>query len=702
MLIPLFFTLPVYAQQPAAHDSITELSAVTVSADSPRDRMMQSAYNRQMIEGRWVEQNLAGSLMQSLESLPGIQAASIGAGQSRPAIRGLGFNRMIVAEDGVKHEGQPWGEEHGLEIDQFTIEAVEIIKGAGALRYGSDAIGGVINVRHGKAPLRNVEAKVNLTARSVNESLGMAAQIAGRRRRFWYRATMTLVDYADTQVQADSVQYYSYYIRLRDRRLRNTAGKEQNAGLALGYEDGTFRTTFLMTNVHAENGFFANAHGLEVRLSSIDYDRSRRDIDLPYHSVNHLKISNHTEWQSGNWRLEAHAAYQQNGRDEYAEPVSHGYMPIPPNALERHFRKETYSAGAELTYLWGDRHALHAGVEAERQQNRRGGWGFIIPDFKTTASGLYAMDRILLSNDLILTAGARFDRIDTRIEPYRDWYKTPLADGDSVYQQRAAQLRRTFTCITASAGVNYRLKSWTLKANVGKSFRAPIPKELGADGVNYSLFRYEKGAEELSPEESYQLDAGIHWSNGRIECMVEPYWNYFPNYIYLNPTSDYREGLQLYTHTQSRVFRWGLEATVDGRLSDKIRIALTGEYVHARQLSGDKEGYSLPFSPPAEATLRLQYIPQTAWTGDDGFIALHYRIVGRQYAIVPPEKPTDGYHTLALAAGRSFRWGRQQLRITLRVENLLNATYFDHTSYYRLLDIPEPGRSMSLMIGWQF
>ncbi|MDR1680612.1 MAG: TonB-dependent receptor [Prevotellaceae bacterium] len=702
ILIPLFFTLPVCAQQPAAYDSITELEAVTVSAGSPRNRAMQTAYSRQIIEGSWVEQNLAGSLMQSLESLPGIQAASIGAGQSRPAIRGLGFNRMIVAEDGIKHEGQPWGEEHGLEIDQFAIDEVEIIKGAGALRYGSDAIGGVINVRHGEAPLRRLEGKINLTARSVNESVGVAAQVAGRGRRFWYRATMTLVDYADAQVQADSIQYYSYYIKLHDRRLRNTAGKEQNAGLAAGYAGDKFRTTFLISNVYAKNGFFANAHGLEVRLSGIDYDRRRRDIDLPYHSVNHFKISNHSEWQSGRWRVEARAAYQQNGRDECSEPVSHGYMPVPPNTLERQFKKATYSAGAELTYLLGSRQSLHAGIDAEHQQNRRGGWGFIIPDFRTTAAGAYALDRFLLSDDLILTAGVRFDRIATRIEPYRDWYRTPVAGGDSVYLPRAARLQRTFTCVTWSVGVNYRVKQWTLKANVGKSFRAPIPKELGADGVNYGIFRYEKGAAGLSPEESYQLDAGIRWDNGRVELLVEPFWNYFPNYIYLNPTAEYREGLQLYAHTQSRVFRWGFEATVDWRVADKIRAALTSEYVYARQLSGDKEGYSLPFSPPAAATLRLQYTPQTAWAGADGFIAVHYKIVGSQYEIVPPEKPTDGYRTLALTAGRSFRWGGQQLRFTLRGENLLNTTYFDHTSYYRLLDVPEPGRSVSLLVGWQF
>ena len=79
----------------------------------------------------------------------------------------------------------------------------------------------------------------------------------------------------------------------------------------------------------------------------------------------------------------------------------------------------------------------------------------------------------------------------------------------------------------------------------------PIPKELGADGVNYHIFRYEKGEAGLSPEESYQFDAGIYWHNEALDIRLDSYVNYFPNYIYLNPTSAYTEGLQTYYYTQS-------------------------------------------------------------------------------------------------------------------------------------------------------
>ena len=141
--------------------------------------------------------------------------------------------------------------------------------------------------------------------RSNNESVGLSAQIAGKENRFYYKANLTLIDYADYKVPADSIQYYSYYIRLKDRRLRNTAGKEHDGSFTLGYAGDRFSTDLKVSDAYAKSGFFADAHGLEVRLSEIDYDRSRRDIDLPYHQVNHLKVMNHSEWRSGNIRWEA-------------------------------------------------------------------------------------------------------------------------------------------------------------------------------------------------------------------------------------------------------------------------------------------------------------------------------------------------------------------------------------------------------------
>jgi iron complex outermembrane receptor protein len=265
--------------------------------------------------------------------------------------------------------------------------------------------------------------------------------------------------------------------------------------------------------------------------------------------------------------------------------------------------------------------------------------------------------------------------------------------------ERSSELRRNFHSLTWSAGLNYATGLWLLKVNAGKSFRVPIPKELGADGINYHIFRYERGNSTLDPEESYQLDAGIGWDNGTFTLQVDPYLNYFPNYIYLNPTADYVEGLQMYHYTQARVLRYGLEAEMDYIISRHWEADVKGEYLYAEQLSGEKKGYTLPFSTPWSADLSMRY--KFSWHGN-GFAELNAHIVGAQNEIVPPEKPTDGHWTLNATVNKQLPIGKNTMKVTLHANNLLNRRYYDHTSYYRLIDVPEPGRNVSLMVGLEF
>ena len=680
-------------------DSTVVLDSVTVSGNSQRNYQLRSTLSGVQVSHTFMETNFAGSLMQTLESVPGVKAMNIGSGQSKPTIRGLGFNRMAVVEDGIKHEGQQWGDDHGLEIDQFAIDRAEVIKGPAALLYGADAIGGVLSLYSNHLPIKRFEGSVQLFGRTNNEQLGISGKVGGRLGNFFYRANATLISYADFQVPTDSIQYYSYKIGLKNHRLRNTAGRERDWSVMVGYHGYDFHTDLRLSRNYAKSGFFANAHGLEVRLSDIDYDRSRRDIDLPYQSVSHTKLLSHTLWRGDVLAVDVNLAYQNNKREEHSEPVSHGYMPRPGSSLERRFTKNTGTATAKLTWTGLDNHSFSAGINGEYQHNRRGGWGFIIPDFEALTAGVYVLDTYDVNDCLKLNAGVRYDYGRTHIHSYHDWYKTPVSDVDSIYKERSVEQRRNFNSFTWSVGVNYNTGGWVLKANVGKSFRMPIPKELGADGINYHIFRYERGNASLDPEQSYQLDAGIHWSGRGLTLQVDPYLNYFPNYIYLNPTANYVEGLQLYQYTQARVLRWGFEAQVNYEFNRHWSVEAKGEYLYARQRSGEKKGYTLPFSTPwsADASIKYSYV----WKGD-GFVSVNAHIVGDQNEIVPPEKPTPGHWTLNAQAGKHFVLKHCTLKVVVHADNLLNRRYYDHTSYYRLIDVPEPGRNFSIMLGVDF
>ncbi|MCR5394911.1 MAG: TonB-dependent receptor [Bacteroidales bacterium] len=689
----------------AMTDTAVVLNDVTVTGNGQRDYQMRSSQTSVRISREFMEQNFAGSLMQTLQHMPGVKAISIGSGQSKPTIRGLGSNRLAVTEDGIKHEGQQWGDDHGLEIDQFAVDRSEIIKGPAALLYGSDAIGGVLRLYSNHIPTERIEGAVQLFGRTNNGQVGMSAKVGGLLGHFFYRAHVTMLDYGDYRVPTDSIQYYSYWIQLKDQRLRNTAGHERDGSVMVGYAGYNFHTDLRVSESYSKSGFFANAHGLEVRLSNIDYDHSSRDIDLPYQSVNHLKVHSHTSWRSGGMGMEADLAYQNNYRQELSEPTSHGYMPKPDDSRERIFDKSTYTANLSMRLTWGEGHTLQSGVNEEYQHNRRRGWGFIIPDFENNSLGAYLADRYEIRPDLIINAGVRYDHVHSHIHDYTDWYQTPV-DGVMQYKQRSQQMHRYFNSLTWSAGINYSHRDWVVKANLGKSFRVPIPKELGADGINYHIFRYERGNADLDPEESYQLDVAFQWDNGKMSVHVDPYLNYFPNYIYLNPTSDYVEGLQLYHYTQAEVLRYGWEAQWAYCLNRHWSTQVQGEYLMSRQQSGDKRGYTLPFSTPWSVDTEVKYKCCIGrHVKDDepaAFVALNIHVVGRQDEIVPPEKPTDGYWTLNVSAGHRFTLGRYQLQAALHVDNLLDRRYYDHTSYYRLIDVPEPGRNFSAKVAMEF
>ncbi|MCR5498612.1 MAG: TonB-dependent receptor [Paludibacteraceae bacterium] len=681
----------------APSDTVVTLEDVTVSASKSVEPQMRSSQTSVHVDQEYLQLNFSGSLMQTMEGIPGVKAISIGSGQSKPTIRGLGYNRMVVSENGIKHEGQQWGDDHGLEIDQFSVDRAEVIKGPSALLYGSDAIGGVLLLRSNQMPKDSVEGSVQLFGRTNNGQVGASAKIGLRGERWYCRANVTWIDYADYKVPTDSIQYYSYWIRLKDGRLRNTAGCERNGSFLLGYSGRKVRTSLRLSDSYAKSGFFANAHGLEVRLSNIDYDHSRRDVDLPYQWVNHFKAHSHTSWYCGRTSMEVNLAYQNNYREECSEPVSHGYMPKPDNSLERRFNKSTYTYNYQARYHLG-KHAFHGGLDGEYQYNRRGGWGFIIPDFETNSLGMFLLDRFKFRKNLIFNAGARLDFAKTHIHGYQDWYPTSVGS-EMVCLERSADLTRKFHNLSWSFGANYNVGQWVIKANAGSGFRMPIPKELGANGINYHIFRYERGNVQLDPEKSYQLDLGLSWSNDALVVQVDPYLNYFSNYIYLSPTSRYVEGLQLYNYTQARVLRLGWEAQMIYTFAKHWEALLQGEYLHARQKSGEKKGYTLPFTPPWSMDAGLTY--KYNWKGD-GFVGLKAHVVGRQDEIVPPEKPTDGYWTLNFSAGKSFPLRRSKLNVSLHADNLLNRRYYNHTSYYRLIDVPEPGRNLSMKVGLDF
>ena len=690
-------------------ESTTQLDEIKVNGKTKNREHKESPIVSQLVTKEFLSANRENSLMQTLSKIPGVSTIKIGSGQSKPVIRGLGFNRVAVVQNGIKHEAQQWGNDHGLEIDQYGIESIQIVKGPASLVYGSDAIAGVVDIQPNKMPLANsFNGEVNVLGESNNDLLGISAGIQARKVKWFYRGRLTYRDYGDYKVPTDQINYENYIFTLHDNNLRNTAGKEANASISVGYISDRITTETTISNVNAKNGFFANAHGLEVRTSRIDYDHSNRDIDLPYHKVNHFKITNNTSIALDKHSINLDFGFQNNLREEHSEPIPHGYMPTPSNSKERSFQKNTLTLNVKDAFTLNDDHHIVTGINVEFQDNNIGGWGFLIPEYTRFTIGAFAFDQFEINSDLHLLAGIRYDFGHIHSKSYFDWYPSTVnnANGSTsyVYLQRAEDKTLNFGNVSASVGLSYILNHTTFKINAGKSFRMPLPNELASDGVNYHMYRYEQGNLNLDPEESYQLDIDIDHSTKDFSIGVSPFVNFFENFIYLNPTSNYYETLQIYEYKQNKVFRAGGELRASTSVIPNLKLDASAEYVYSKQTSGPKEGFTIPFSPPLSGLFSANYQFKDALFFKQPQLKADYIITAAQDEIVPPEEQTEGYQILnmVLLSNINVFKTQQPLEIKFKLNNVFNTKYYDHTSFYRLIDVPEAGRNMSIAITQSF
>ena len=690
-------------------ESTTALHEIEVNGKTKKRVLKETPVVSQLVTKEFLANNRENSLMQTLSKIPGVSTIKIGSGQSKPVIRGLGFNRVAVVQNGIKHEAQQWGNDHGLEIDQYGIENIQIVKGPASLVYGSDAIAGVVDIQPNAIPLmHSFKGEVNLLGETNNDLLGISAGIVTRKHHWFYRARLTYRDYGDYKVPTETINYENYVFNLHDNNLRNTAGREANASFSFGYASERLTSETTISNVYAKNGFFANAHGLEVRSSSIDYDNSNRDIDLPYHNVNHFKITNNTSIDAGDHTIQIDLGFQNNLREEHTEPTPHGYIPLPPDTKERGFNKNTFSLNVKDAFKAIDKHNVVAGINLEYQHNTISGWGFLIPNYTRFTAGAFAFDQFEINPDLHLLAGVRYDFGQIHTKPYYDWYQTPVdnANGSTsyVYLQRSQDKTLNFGNVSASVGLSYLLKNTTFKINIGKSFRMPLPNELASDGVNYHMYRYEQGNIDLDPEESYQIDLDIDHTTKDFSVGISPFVNFFDNFIYLNPTSNYYETLQIYEYTQNKVFRAGGELRASTSIINNIQLDASAEYVYSKQTSGPKEGFTIPFSPPLSGLFSARYQFKNVFFFKQPQLIADYRITAAQDEIVPPEEKTDGYQVLnmSLLTQMNVFKTKQPLDIKFKLNNVFNTTYYDHTSFYRLIDVPEAGRNLSIALTQTF
>lgn len=645
-----------------------------------------------------IERQRDHSLSRTLEALPGLQAMDIGQGASKPFIRGLGFNRVVVTENNVKIEGQQWGADHGLETDQFAAERLQVIKGPSALKYGSEAIGGVLRIEpHTLAEPHTLEAEVQLMGRSVNELLAGSVMLRMRKDHYFNYVRFSMSDFGMYKVPARKFTYNTYIFPIENGLIVNSGGEERNIYMTHGILKPWGKLSVSVSNVYAKLGFFAGAHGMPS-LDALESAALQRKPDLPYQQVNHLKVSTHAQVMLGKTQIKADLAFQQNHRQELALFHTHYPNQTPPESntnLELQWYLNTFSADVKLKRSLG---LLKAGmgISAQHQENTIGGYAFLLPAYARTLSGVFMHVQSHTPTRIQWSAGLRYDLGYIQISPYESPY---------TGMEKAPDFSGLFHDFSWAAGLVYTLNqnaSW--KANLAKSFRVPTVAELGSNGMHHGSFQYELGSTALKSEEAYQLDMAYAYETEKLSINIGPFFGYFPNFIFLNPSGSYSlpDGSavaeagagQVYQYVQSEAYRFGGELLLDYTFNAAFSTRLAGEYVYASDGT-----YPLPLTPPANALIQLSYKPPMYWKRlHKSELTLETRLAAAQNRHARNEAPTGGYSLLNLHFSTKIISRNQPLSLHFRIQNLLNVKYLNHLSYYRRIGLPEVGRNFQLSV----
>lgn len=647
----------------SANNKTNSLAVVSVS----RDQLAQSA---------------ATNLVDAIAKVPGVSQITTGGAISKPTIRGLGYNRVLTMVDGAREEGQQWGDEHGVQVDQFSAARIEVLKGPASLLYGSDALGGVINIIDDLVPAAG-DYNGNFTT-NYNTNGGLTASslmMQGNTNGFVYRGRVSYKN--------------AYGFGYKNQIVPNAGFNEINTSAMLGLNK-TWGYTHLSlsrfaTNIGlVEDGPNADGNFLDEEGNIVSKSDARtRSLNLPFQNINHYRAALNSNVLLGGGQLKSTFAFQRNIRKEFEETKEEPGLNLGLNS---------YTYDVKYSFANHGTWEPTIGLQGMYQTNRNSGEEFLVPDYNSNNIGAFAYLKRNFENGAI-NAGVRYD------------YKK--IDGKELFEKHDdhqhlifSAFDNSFSNFTGSLGFAFDIaKNLNLKGNIGSGFRAPNIAELGANGVHHGTFRYEIGNSDLKQETSLQFDLGLTYQAENITLGLNAYSNKIYDYIYLSNLSgetidaeDHHSGATetypVYRFLQTDASLVGGEASVDFHLVKALHFENTFAYVKGTNKATNSP---LPFIPAASLNNEIRFEPNIKGL-NDSFIKVGLTNVFKQDRIDAFETETDGYTLFDAGIGTSFKTKQGKLNVWVTGQNLTNKLYYNHLSRYKLANIYNPGRNVSLGI----
>ncbi len=705
-------TLNIQLQVSAIESGEVVVTGVSKATEIKRNPIPMVAVGKTYLDQR----SASGNVIDEIANLPGISAVTTGPNVSKPFIHGLGYNRVVTLQDGIRQEGQQWGDEHGIEVDQNSIDRIEVIKGPASLTYGSDAIGGVVNL-------------ISPTPVSEGKVLGSVQGIYGTNQGL-LNGSFRLYGNQNGLVWGTiiSAKEGKNYQNQHDGRVYATGFKEKDARAMVGLNK-SWGYSYLNASLYDDLQDIPNGSRDSVsrqftkQITEADLFRpivspselNTYAIPSLHQHVQLYRIYDNSNFIIGNGNLIVNLGYQFSHRREYTHPEA---SDIP--GLNLHL--STYTYDVKYNYTFANGYETTVGVNGQYQNNTIGGaTAFPIPAYHQFDIGPFAIIKKSFGK-LDLSGGIRYDSrsftgqaayIDTASGKFPELYtgSNPTTTPNVISQFTA--LNKIFSGVSGSFGGSYNFsQAFLIKANIARGFRAPSIAELSANGPDPGSQIYHVGNSNFKPEFSVQEDIGAFLTLPGVSASVELFNNNIQNYIFqqqqLNPdgTPAVNPAFPLYsifTYVQSKARINGGEVSLDIHPLPWLHFQNSLSLTYGQNLgNGGKVPDSLkylPFIPPLHTHSELRGTFSKGFSKFKNLYAFvgfdHYDAQNRFFSAYGTETYTAGYNLLSAGLGGDLvnQAGQSIVKLFIEGTNLANVNYQSNMSRLKYFDnaVTAPG-----------
>ena len=652
-----------------------ELKQVVVTGPTGAVKMQDMSMPAGIVDRNSLRMTPATNIVDAVAKLPGVSQVSTGSGISKPVIRGLGYNRVVVVADGVRQEGQQWGDEHGVEIDGNAVSSVEVLKGPASLLYGSDALAGVLKLNTDPVvPLGKMRLNVNTEYHTNSGLVNYSFNYGGNKQGLAWN-----IRYGDKFAHA--------YKTPGDGYVPNTQFRERALSGMLGINKEWGHTRLIGSYFHLTPSIAEGERDpLTGELEQPYADAKTYHHGLPYQQVYHYKAVLDNAFYLGDGRLNAVLAYQQNRRQEFEEPDEYGlYLKLHTVNYNVHY----------VTRRLGEDWRITSGVSGMWQRSLNEGDEYLIPDYSLFDFGAFVTTTANVGS-WALNGGLRFDNrhLDSR----------ELMDDGAL---RFHAFKRDFNGFTASVGaVWHATEHLDLRANAARGFRAPNISELASNGVHEGSLRYEVGNRDLKPECSLQFDLGAELTTSWLDAQLSLFSNRIDNYIFIHRTGMVIDDeFMTYRYDSGDAQLLGGEVALDIHPWHFLHLGTSFALVNAVQLHQPEESKYLPFTPAPRWQSDIKWeILHDGRVLNNAFVSLGVDYNFKQdhyYRADDTETATPAYCLLNAAIGTDIMCKGQRVAcLSIMGTNLTNKAYQSHLSRLKYADInPVTGRQGVLNMG---